>query len=93
MSWFENWFNSPYYHILYKNRNEKEAQVFVNNLVQHLQIAKGSTLIDIGCGKGRHATNFNSLGLVVVGVDLSQNSIAAASKNENDTLKLSLIHI
>lgn len=90
MSWFENWFNSPYYHILYKNRNEKEAQVFVNNLVQHLQIAKGSTLIDIGCGKGRHATNFNSLGLVVVGVDLSQNSIAAASKNENDTLKFAV---
>ena len=47
MSWFANWFDSPYYHTLYKNRDEKEAQVFIDNLVQHLQIPKGSTLIDI----------------------------------------------
>ena len=90
MSWFENWFDSPYYHILYKNRNEKEAEVFVDNLVQYLQIPKGSTLIDIACGKGRHATNFNSLGLDVVGIDLSKKSIASASKNENATLKFAV---
>jgi len=90
MSWFENWFDSPYYHILYKNRNEKEAQVFVDNLVQYLQIPKGSTLIDIACGKGRHATIFNSVGLDVIGVDLSHNSIASASKNENTTLQFAV---
>ena len=85
MSWFVNWFDSPYYHTLYKNRDEKEAQVFIDNLVHHLQIKKGSKLIDIACGKGRHATYFNSLGLDVVGVDLSPNSIASAKKNENNT--------
>ena len=84
MSWFANWFDSPYYHTLYKNRDEKEAQVFIDNLVQHLQSPKGSTLIDIACGKGRHATYFNSLGLDVVGVDLSPNSIASATKNAGD---------
>ena len=87
MSWFVNWFDSPYYHALYKNRDEKEAQVFIDNLVHHLQIKKGSKLIDIACGKGRHATYFNSLGLDVVGVDLSPNSIASAKKNENNTLQ------
>ena len=87
MSWFVNWFDSPYYHTLYKNRDEKEAQVFIDNLVHHLQIKKGSKLIDIACGKGRHATYFNSLGLDVVGVDLSPNSIASAKKNENNTLQ------
>jgi len=90
MSWFANWFDSPYYHTLYKNRDEKEAQVFIDNLVQHLQIPKGSTLIDIACGKGRHATYFNSLGLDVVGVDLSPNSITAATKNANATLQFSV---
>ena len=90
MSWFENWFDSPYYHTLYKNRNEKEAQVFIGNLVQYLQIPKGSTLIDIACGKGRHATNFNALGLNVVGVDLSPNNITAATKNENATLQFAV---
>ena len=90
MSWFANWFNSSYYHTLYKNRDEKEAQAFIDNLVQHLQITKGSKLIDIACGKGRHATYFNSLGLNVVGVDLSPNSIASAKKNENETLQFSV---
>ena len=87
MSWFGNWFDSPYYHALYKNRDEKEAQVFIDNLVHHLQIKKGSKLIDIACGKGRHATYFNSLEIDVVGVDLSPNSIASAKKNENNTLQ------
>jgi cyclopropane fatty-acyl-phospholipid synthase-like methyltransferase len=90
MSWFAHWFDSPYYHTLYKNRDEKEAQAFIDNLVQHLQITKGSKLIDIACGKGRHATYFNSLGLDVVGVDLSPNSIASATKNVNATLQFSV---
>ena len=90
MSWFAHWFDSPYYHTLYKNRDEKEAQAFIDNLVQHLQIPTGSKLIDIACGKGRHATYFNSLGLDVVGIDLSPNSIASAKKNENETLQFSV---
>ncbi len=90
MSWFAHWFDSPYYHTLYKHRDEKEAQHFIDNLVAHLQIKKDSNLIDIACGKGRHATYFNSLGLNVVGVDLSPNSIASAKKNENETLQFSV---
>ena len=90
MSWFANWFDSSYYHILYKNRDEKEAGLCIDNLVQHLQIPQGSALIDIACGKGRHATYFNSLGLDVVGVDLSPNSIAAATKNENENLQFAV---
>jgi cyclopropane fatty-acyl-phospholipid synthase-like methyltransferase len=90
MSWFANWFDSPYYHALYKNRDEQEAQVFIDNLVHHLQIKKGSKLIDIACGKGRHATYFNSLEFDVVGVDLSPNSIASAKKNENNTLQFAV---
>ena len=90
MSWFANWFDSSYYHILYKNRDEKEAELFIENLIAKLQIKKGSKLIDIACGKGRHATYFNSLGLDVVGVDLSPNSIASATKNENATLQFAV---
>ena len=90
MSWFANWFDSSYYHILYKNRDEKEAELFIENLITKLQIKKESKLIDIACGKGRHATYFNSLGLDVIGVDLSPNSIATATKNENATLQFAV---
>ena len=89
MSWFANWFDSPYYHTLYKNRDEKEAQVFIDNLIDCLQIHKGSKLIDIACGKGRHAKYFNKKGMDVVGVDLSQNSINTAKKDENKNLQFS----
>ena len=90
MSWFANWFDSPYYHTLYKNRDEKEAQVFIDNLIDYLQIPKGSKLIDIACGKGRHAKYFNKKGMDVVGVDLSQNSINTAKKDENKNLQFSV---
>lgn len=90
MSWFANWFDSPYYHTLYKNRDEKEAQVFIDNLIDYLQISKGSKLIDIACGKGRHAKYFNKKGMDVVGVDLSQNSINTAKKDENKNLQFSV---
>ena len=90
MSWFANWFDSPYYHTLYKNRDEKEAQVFIDNLIDYLQIPKGSKLIDIACGKGRHAKYFNRKGMDVVGVDLSPNSINTANKDENKNLQFSL---
>jgi len=89
MSWFANWFDSPYYHTLYKNRDEKEAQLFIDNLIDYLQIPKGSKLIDIACGKGRHAKYFNQKGMVVVGADLSLNSINTAKKDENKNLQFS----
>ena len=89
MSWFANWFDSPYYHLLYKNRDEKEAQVFIDNLMQYLQIPQGSKLIDIACGKGRHAIYFNKKGMDVVGIDLSSNSISYAKEHENSTLQFS----
>ena len=87
MKWFADWFDSPYYHILYKNRDIKEAQQFIDNLVAHLQLKKESKLIDIACGKGRHATYFNKLGFDVIGVDLSENSITTAKQNENKKLQ------
>jgi len=87
MKWFADWFNSPYYHILYKDRDQREAQHFINNLITYLQIKKESKLIDIACGKGRHATYFNKLGFDVVGLDLSKNSITTAKQNENERLQ------
>ena len=35
-NWFENWFDSDYYHLLYNNRNEAEAEVFISNLIENL---------------------------------------------------------
>ncbi len=89
-SWFSTWFDSPYYHILYKDRNYREAQIFMDNLTQYLNMDAGSKVLDLACGKGRHAIYLNQLGYNVLGVDLSPNSIEIAKKNENENLKFAV---
>jgi cyclopropane fatty-acyl-phospholipid synthase-like methyltransferase len=85
-NWFINWFNSPYYHVLYKDRNEQEAEHFIDNLVSFLKPAPSSKTLDLACGKGRHAIYLNKKGLDVTGVDLSEESIRHARQFENETL-------
>jgi SAM-dependent methyltransferase len=86
-SWFSTWFDSPYYYILYKNRNEEEAQVFMDNITHYLNMPENGTILDLACGKGRHSIYLNKLGYQVTGVDLSENSIAIANESSNETLQ------
>ncbi len=85
--WFASWFDTSYYHILYKHRNFSEAQEFVQNLASFLKIKKEDLVLDLACGKGRHSIYLNKLGFNVVGADLSKNSIRLAKKFENSTLR------
>ena len=85
-NWFASWFDTPYYHILYKERNFREAQVFMDNLTHYLNLPEKAKVLDLACGKGRHSIYLNQLGYDVVGADLSENSIAEAAKNSNETL-------
>lgn len=85
--WFSSWFDTPYYHILYRNRGDEEAQEFMQNLVRFLKLPKGASILDLACGKGRHAVYLNKLGYSVTGVDLSENSISYARQFENENLK------
>lgn len=84
--WFADWFDTDYYHLLYKQRDNSEAAIFIKNLVHHLTLEKDSPVLDLACGKGRHSITLNQLGFDVLGVDLSANSITEAKKMENDTL-------
>ena len=86
-NWFSTWFDSPYYHILYKNRNEEEAQVFMDNITHYLNMPENGTILDLACGKGRHSIYLNKLGYQVTGVDLSENSIAVANESSNESLR------
>ena len=85
--WFTDWFNTPYYHILYKDRNDEDAQLFMRNITNFLKLPKTNHILDLPCGKGRHSVFLNSLGYTVTGGDLAENSIKTAKKFENDTLK------
>jgi SAM-dependent methyltransferase len=78
--WFETWFDSPWYHLLYRNRNEAEAEGFVRSLAEMLKLPVPSRILDLACGKGRHSRFMHSLGHDVLGVDLAAASIRMASQ-------------
>jgi 2-polyprenyl-3-methyl-5-hydroxy-6-metoxy-1,4-benzoquinol methylase len=86
MNWFEEWFDSPYYHILYANRSEEEAANFIERISKHLSIHSKAKVIDVACGKGRHSRTLAKLGFDVTGIDLSKNSIHFAKQFESEHL-------
>lgn len=85
--WFENWFDSPFYHQLYFDRDEQEASVFINNLLLYVHPEPRRLMLDVACGKGRHSVQLAEKGHIVTGIDISPNSIAAARQYENDDLE------
>ena len=84
--WFKDWFNSPYYHQLYFNRDEQEAAKFIDKLIDHLQPAAGALVLDVACGKGRHAVHLAEKGFDVTGIDLSEDSIKEALLHQTEKL-------
>lgn len=84
--WFQNWFNSPYYHILYHQRNDAEAEFFIDTLCLHLRPEQHARLLDIACGRGRHAIYLQKKGYEVTGIDLSVSNVQFARQFENPRL-------
>lgn len=84
--WFNNWFDTDFYHKLYSHRNEKEAADLVKLLVHELEPKLNAVMLDLGCGTGRHARQFAAMGFDVTGLDLSFSSIRQAKKWETANL-------
>lgn len=84
--WYLDWFNSPFYHLLYKERDSSEATYFMNNLINKLQIGKNSSILDLACGRGRYSLYLSNIGHKVTGIDISKENISEAKKNESDKL-------
>lgn len=79
--WFESWFDSPFYRLLYTKRTETEAADFVNKLIDYLHPKKEAKVLDIASGYGRYALQFAAHGFDVTGIDLSETRINS-SKNQ-----------
>jgi len=84
--WFESWFDSPYYHLLYANRDYKEAEEFIQNIIEFLKPPTNARVLDLGCGKGRHSLFLSNMDLIVTGLDLSINSIKSLESKNSDRL-------
>ncbi len=88
--WFGEWFDSPYYHVLYQHRDKEEARTFIDRLISYFQFTKNDLIQDLACGQGRHAIYLNKKGFDVLGLDLSPQNIAHAKQFENERLEFYL---
>ncbi|MBK6627874.1 MAG: class I SAM-dependent methyltransferase [Flavobacteriales bacterium] len=78
MAWYRTWFGTPYYKLLYGHRDEDDAEVWVSTILRRCEAGPGTTVLDMACGRGRHARWFAEVGCDVTGIDLSAESIAEA---------------
>ena len=77
---------AQYYNLLYKDKNYREEVNYVKNLIERERPGT-LTILDLGCGTGRHDKIFVEEGFLVTGVDYSEQMISIAKKNEGENLK------
>lgn len=78
MKIFDNY--SDYYDLLYRDKNYAEEVDYVFGLINKF-ITPVATLLDVGCGTGKHAALFAAKGLTVSGLDLSEKMLSQARAN------------
>lgn len=78
--WYEEWFDRDEYELVYQQRDEAEAEQAIDLIEQLVQPADGAHILDVGCGRGRHARVLTRRGYRVTGLDLSARSIEQARR-------------
>ncbi len=80
---------AQYYNILYKEKDYKKEIDYVNNLIKRYASNNKKSLLDIGCGTGRHTMGFTDKGWEAAGIDKSAEMIkiarTTAQANQNKT--------
>ena len=84
MPWYEEWFWSDAYTRVYDHRDDAEAEQLVDLIEHEIAPASGAHILDIGCGRGRHARALARRGWRVTGLDLSEDAVAAARSQAAD---------
>jgi cyclopropane fatty-acyl-phospholipid synthase-like methyltransferase len=82
-NWFKAWFNSRHYLELYSHRDSNDARKIVSLITKNIKLPKGSRVLDLACGNGRHSILFARKGFSVLGIDLSPYLISEARKKLN----------
>jgi SAM-dependent methyltransferase len=79
--WYEHSFGEDYL-IVYRHRDSAQAQREVEAMMGWMELPPGASVLDVGCGMGRHAMALRDLGYAVTGLDLSEVLLAHARRND-----------
>lgn len=78
MPWYEDWFNSDCYELVYDQRDLSEAERLADLIEKTVDPEPGAEILDIGTGRGRHARVLARRGYRVTGLDLAEKAVATA---------------
>ena len=87
--WFEDWFNTEEYLNVYRHRNEEDAKNLFDLIIKNVLLEKGSKVLDLACGAGRHSILFAKNNFDVTAVDISDNLLNVGRKTAEE-LKLNI---
>ncbi len=82
-TWWEDLFNDDFVRTMAKITDQQISRE-ANFIEESLGVAKGSALLDLGCGTGLHAIELTKRGYQVVGFDLSLPMLARAADEAQD---------
>ena len=78
MAWYDTWFGSDAYEIVYRHRDADEARLVIDLVEQCASPSPDARILDVGCGRGRHTLEVARRGYNATGIDLSEGSIRKA---------------
>lgn len=91
-AWHEEAFGDFFPAIL-PGDSDLSAELDVAFVKRSLELGQGLTLLDVGCGDGRHAVAFAAAGLDVTGLDCAMPQLLrAARRNEASRYNFDLLH-
>jgi SAM-dependent methyltransferase len=79
-AWFEEWFDRDEYEVVYRRRDEQDALRLLALIQQTTNVKHEARVLDMACGRGRHAKLLAERGFRVTGVDLSPQAIKTAQE-------------
>lgn len=82
--WFEDWFNTEEYLNVYRHRNEEDAKNLFDLIIKNVLLEKGSKVLDLACGAGRHSILFAKNNFNVTAVDISNNLLDVGRKTAEE---------
>ncbi|MFX3634949.1 MAG: class I SAM-dependent methyltransferase [Candidatus Pristimantibacillus sp.] len=84
VNWYEQSFGDDYM-VVYKNRDWDCAYKEVQRMAGWLNLPREASVLDVGCGMGRHALALSDLGYKVTGIDLSESLLQEARKRDDES--------
>ena len=69
------------YDLVYADKDYVAEADFIDQLIQKFRASKVTTVLDVGCGTGKHAHELSKKGYELLGIDFSEQMIKKAKEN------------